>query len=56
MVGFVKELVDECGMGDITHPEWTDRPYRASKFQRMIVSHGHVFIFKKNLDGSMQGE
>ena len=48
MVGFVKELVDECGMGDATFPGRGVGPARASKFARMIVSHGQVFIFKSS--------
>ena len=46
MVGFVKELVDECGMGDITHPKWGSAPYRPSKIHKLHVSHGHVIIVK----------
>jgi len=46
MVGFVKELVDECGMGDITHAKWGKPPYRPSTFDRMQISHGHVIVFK----------
>lgn len=46
MVWFVKELVDECGVGDATHAERGVPPSRPSKFQRMIVSHGHVIVVK----------
>jgi SAM-dependent methyltransferase len=46
MVGFVKELVDECGMGDATSPGRGAGTVRSSKFARMIVSHGQVVIIK----------
>ncbi|MFC1968122.1 class I SAM-dependent methyltransferase [Chloroflexota bacterium] len=46
MVGFVKELIDESGMGAITNPEWGVPPWRSSKFQRMIVIQSHVIIVK----------
>lgn len=46
MVGFVKELIDECGMGDITHPKWGSAPYRSSKIYKMHISHGHVIVVK----------
>lgn len=46
MVGFIKELVDECGMGDITHPINGIPPYRRSKFDKLQISHGQVFILK----------
>ncbi len=46
MVGFVKELVDECGMGDITYPDRGVGPRRSSRFERMVVGHSQVFVFK----------
>lgn len=46
MVGFIKQLVDECGMGDVTSPGWGLSPYRASKFKQMHISHGLVIIVK----------
>jgi SAM-dependent methyltransferase len=46
LVGFVKELVDECGMADITREDLGTPPYRASKFKEMRVSPGQVFIVK----------
>jgi len=46
MVGFIKELVDECGMDDITRPGWGIPPFRPSKFQKMHISHGQVIIVK----------
>jgi hypothetical protein len=46
LVGFVKELVDEQGMADITHPEYGLAPYRASKFREMRLSVSHLFIVK----------
>jgi SAM-dependent methyltransferase len=46
LVGFVKQLVDEAGMDDITHPAWGTPPARPSKFKYMQISHGQVFIEK----------
>ena len=46
LVGFVKELVDECGMSDITREDFGRPPRRPSKFREMRVSPGHVFIVK----------
>jgi hypothetical protein len=47
MVGFIKQLMDECGMGDITLPNYGIEPFRASRFLRMVLSHGQVFIAKR---------
>jgi len=46
MVGFVKELVDELGMADITHPQMGVGPQRESKFREMRLSPSHLFIVK----------
>jgi SAM-dependent methyltransferase len=46
MVGLIKELVDECGMGDITKPELGIPPPRESRIKKIQVSHGQVFILK----------
>jgi len=46
MVGFVKQLIDECGMADITCPGWGLAPVRPSKFEKMHISHGLVIIVK----------
>ena len=46
LVGFVKQLIDECGMGDITCPGLGLSPYRQSKFKQMHISHGLVIIVK----------
>jgi SAM-dependent methyltransferase len=46
MVGFVKELVDELGMADITHPQFGTGAHRASKFIELRISHSHLFIVK----------
>ena len=47
MVGFIKQLVDECGMGDITFPGWGTGAPRESRFQRMHISHGQVMVEKR---------
>lgn len=46
MVGFVKELVDELGMADITHPQMGAGPHRASKFRELRISPSHLFVIK----------
>jgi hypothetical protein len=52
LVGFVKQLVDEAGMDDITHPAWGTPPARVSKFKYIQISHGQVFIAKAEGPGS----
>ncbi|MFN2597875.1 MAG: class I SAM-dependent methyltransferase, partial [Pyrinomonadaceae bacterium] len=46
MVGFVKELIDELGAADITHPEFGSAPRRESKFREMRLSPSHLFVVK----------
>ncbi|HEX8719986.1 MAG TPA: hypothetical protein VF736_05045 [Pyrinomonadaceae bacterium] len=47
MVGFVKELIDELGAADITHPQFgTGGPQRSSRFREMRVSTSHLFVVK----------
>jgi len=46
IVGFVKQLVDEAGMDDITNPEWGTPPARPSNFKSLTISHGQVVIEK----------
>lgn len=46
LVGFVKELVDECGMADITDEARGTGRYRPSKFKEMKIAPGQVFIVK----------
>ncbi|MBA2527426.1 MAG: class I SAM-dependent methyltransferase [Pyrinomonadaceae bacterium] len=46
LVGFIKELVDECGMADITRRDLGKPPERPSKFKEMRISPGQVFIVK----------
>jgi SAM-dependent methyltransferase len=46
MVGFVKELVDELGMADITDPRMGTGADRKSKFREMRISPSHLFIVK----------
>lgn len=47
MVGFVKELVDECGMYDITHPVWGNPPQRPERISKMQISPGQVMVYKR---------
>jgi SAM-dependent methyltransferase len=46
MVGFVKELIDELGAGDATHPVHGRGPQRQSKFRELKMSPSHLFVFK----------
>jgi hypothetical protein len=46
LVGFIKELVDECGMADVTREDRGIPPYRPSKFKEMRITPGQVFILK----------
>lgn len=46
LVGFIKELVDECGMADVTREDLGVPPYRPSKFKEMRIMPGQVFIIK----------
>jgi hypothetical protein len=46
MVGFIKELIDECGMADITHPTNGLGNQRLSKFREMRISPSHLFVIK----------
>ncbi|MDQ3746293.1 MAG: class I SAM-dependent methyltransferase [Acidobacteriota bacterium] len=46
MVGFIKELIDECGMPDITHPDFGNAPQRASRIREMRISPSHLFVVK----------
>jgi 23S rRNA U2552 (ribose-2'-O)-methylase RlmE/FtsJ len=46
MVGFVKELIDEIGMNDITHPQFGVGQHRQSKFREMRISTSHLFVVK----------
>lgn len=49
MVGLVKNLVDEVGWDDITHPKHGSPNLlarRASKIKSMSVYHGQVFVIK----------
>ena len=48
MVGFVKELIDECGMQDITHPVRGTKTRQSSRFENMLITHGQIFIRKAN--------
>lgn len=46
MVGFIKELVDECGMADISHPTNGLGNQRLSKFREVRISASHLFVTK----------
>jgi hypothetical protein len=46
MPGFVKQLVDEVAMNDITHAEHGVPPQRPSRISRMEISPGLVLVFK----------
>lgn len=46
LVGFVKELVDECGRANITDPLHGLAPQRSSKFRQLTVFSGQIFVVK----------
>ncbi len=46
MPGFIKQLVDECAMGDITDAEWGAPPYRPSRIESMRILGGQVVVVK----------
>ncbi|HEV7701595.1 MAG TPA: hypothetical protein VGO43_15295 [Pyrinomonadaceae bacterium] len=46
MVGFVKELIDELGMPDRTHPEYGIGTPTESRFSEMHFTQSHLFIRK----------
>jgi hypothetical protein len=46
MVGFIKELVDECGMADITHAQFGKGEARSSRFEWVRLSEGHAIVKK----------
>lgn len=46
MVGFVKQLVDECAMNDISHPEFGNGTGLKTLFKQMLISNGQVIIVK----------
>ncbi|MBI4418245.1 MAG: class I SAM-dependent methyltransferase [Ignavibacteriales bacterium] len=46
MVGFVKELVDEMGMEDITHQDHGIWSPRQSRFRELRILPGHVVVVK----------
>ncbi|CAL1239907.1 hypothetical protein [Candidatus Methylocalor cossyra] len=46
MVGVIKEIIDECGMGDITHEQYGTPPFRPSRIKKMHISHGLVIVIK----------
>ena len=52
MVGFIKELVDECGTADITHPDFGTGNPRESRFEWMRLSLGHAIIKKPEADNA----
>ena len=47
MIGLIKELVDECGWGDISKPGRGVGQYRQSKILRMSISHGQAILIKR---------
>lgn len=53
MVGFLKELIDECGMQDITHPLNGLSPQRPSSFELMQISFGIAMIMKSKGKGNL---
>lgn len=46
MVGFIKQLVDEQGAGDVTRGSVSGTTARTSKFRQMVIAPSIVFITK----------
>jgi SAM-dependent methyltransferase len=46
MVGFVKELIDEQGAGDLTRRTLRGTPQRSSRFESVVVTTSIVFVRK----------
>jgi|ERR1041384_591620 hypothetical protein len=46
MVGFVKELIDELAMRDITHPQSGAALTQDSKIRELAFWHSHLFVIK----------
>jgi len=46
MVGFIKELVDECAVEDIYHPQFGLKGEGSSKIREMRILRSHTFIIK----------
>ena len=46
MVGFVKQLIDEQGFGDLTRGRSDGTPRRESKFRDLLISDYVVFVTK----------
>jgi len=49
MVGFIKELIDECGMSDITDEKEGTGSKQDSRFEKMQIIPGQVIIKKATL-------
>jgi hypothetical protein len=47
LVGFIKELVDEQGVADLTRRRVSGAPERASRFAQMVITPSIVFITKR---------
>ncbi len=47
MVGFVKDLVDEVGYGDISHACHGNGAHRESAIMEMLLSHGQAIMRKR---------
>ena len=47
MVGFVKELIDDCAQEDIYHPEFGQPGEGSSPIEEIIVRRSHLRIIKK---------
>jgi len=47
MVGLAKELLDECGWADVSHPQRGCGISRTSRFASMLVGHGQLIVEKR---------
>jgi hypothetical protein len=54
MVGFVKELIDEMAMADITCQGMGTGTFQLSLFKQIYVNQGHVIVFKADADMALK--
>ena len=48
MVKFIKELIDECGIQDATHPQFGCPPWQKYSISRVEITQGIAFVVKSD--------
>ena len=54
MVGFIKQLIDEQAAQPVTRGMLKGKPTRRSKFEKMIITWGVVFIKKASRQSEIE--